>query len=544
MARRVSGGNPSRGGPVSAISKSLRIFVSSPGDVLEEQTLTKRVLERLAVEFSGRITLEPIFWEHEPLLKPDWFQLQITRPSEVDISVWILWSRLGTRLPAQFTRADGSRYSSATEYEFEDAVAAHKREGRPDLLVYRKTADPVVSLKDKKTLLEKLSQKEAVEAFLSKWFQDDAEGTLITAFHPFERSSDFEELLESHLKKLIERRLPEEAPGMALRTAPVQWQGGSPFRGLHVFNFEHAPIFFGRTRAVGDVLNALRIRASEGCAFVLVLGMSGRGKSSLIQAGVLPVLTQPGVIEGVGLWRHASMRPGDFSSDVFDALAASLLEKEALPELMADNIDATELAQLLRETPKAALALLKTGLSQAASELAMARWMYGSPSARLALVVDQMEELFMLERVTAAERARFVEALDVLARSGWVWVIATMRSDFYPRCAELEKLVVMKEGAGQYDLLPPTPAEIGQIIRQPALAAGLHFEEDSATKERLDEVLRDAAAKNPGSLAPLEFTLEELYKKRTEKGLLTYEAYRELAGVEVDGLHPLKLVYP
>lgn len=513
-------------------SKTLRIFISSPGDVVEERTLTRRVLERLAGEFSGRIALEPIFWEHEPLLATDSFQKQIVRPSETDILVSILWSRLGTRLPAQFKRADGSRYESGTEYEFEDAVSAYKRQGHPDLLVYRKTADPVVSLKDKKVLLEKLSQKEALDTFFSKWFQDEAEGTLIAAFHPFERSSDFEELLESHLRKLIERRLPAEEPGAEARPAPVQWREGSPFRGLHVFNIEHAPIFFGRTKAVGDVLNALRVQASAGSAFVLVLGMSGGGKSSLVQAGVLPVLTQPGVIEGVGLWRHAIMRPGDSSGDVFDALAAAILEKDALPELMAGDIDAAELAQLLRETPKAFLPLLKTGLSQASAGLSKTQIMTGRPVARLALVVDQLEELFTLERVTAADRAGFIEALDVLARSGWVWVIATMRSDFYPRCAELEKLVILKEGAGQNDLLPPTPAEIGQMIRQPALAAGLHFEEDPSTKERLDEVLRDAAARNPSNLALLEFTLEELYKKRTERGLLTHGAYRGLGGVE------------
>ena len=381
---------------MSERSKAMRIFISSPGDVAEERTLTRRVLERLAGEFSGRIALEPIFWEHEPLLATDTFQTQIARPSETDILISILWSRLGTRLPAQFARADGSRYDSGTEYEFEDAVAAHRRQGRPDLLVYRKMADPVVSLKDKKALLEKLSQKEALDAFFSKWFQDEAEGTLIAAFHPFERSSDFEELLESHLRKLIERRLPEEEAGVKAPAAAVRWREGSPFRGLHVFCFEHAPVFFGRTKAVGEVLNALRIKASEGCAFVLVLGMSGGGKSSLAQAGVLPVLIQPGVIEGVRLWRRAIMRPGDSSGDVFDALAASILETEALPELAADNIDAAELAQLLRDTPAAVPALIKAGLAQAAA---------GKPQARLALVVDQLEELFTLERVTSAERA-------------------------------------------------------------------------------------------------------------------------------------------
>jgi tetratricopeptide (TPR) repeat protein len=107
-----------------------------------------------------------------------------------------------------------------------------------------------------------------------------------------------------------------------------------------------------------------------------------------------------------------------------------------------------------------------------------------------------------------------------------------LRSDFYPRTAELEGLIALKEGAGQYDLLAPTPAEISQMIRQPAQAAGLYFEEDSSTNERLDDVLRDAAAKNPGALPLLEFTLEELYKQRTDNGMLTYEAYKKLGGVE------------
>jgi hypothetical protein len=95
---------------MSERTNTLRIFVSSPGDVVEERMLTRRVLERLAGEFSGRVKLEPIFWEHEPLLATDTFQKQIVRPSETDILVSILWSRLGTRLPAQFTREDGSRY--------------------------------------------------------------------------------------------------------------------------------------------------------------------------------------------------------------------------------------------------------------------------------------------------------------------------------------------------------------------------------------------------------------------------------------------------
>src|SRR5262249_40041094 len=66
---------------------------------------------------------------------------------------------------------------------------------------------------------------------------------------------------------------------------------------------------------------------------VLVVGASGSGKSSLVRAGVLPLLTQPGTIEGAGLWRWSVTRSGAGGSDgdCFDALAAALLEPCALP---------------------------------------------------------------------------------------------------------------------------------------------------------------------------------------------------------------------
>ncbi|MCB2207154.1 MAG: tetratricopeptide repeat protein [Bacteroidetes bacterium] len=517
---------------MSAQTKSIRIFISSPGDVAEERTLTRKVIERLQGEYSGLVTLEPIYWEHEPLRATQSFQEQITRPSETDIVITILWSRLGTRLPAQFKKPDGSRYESGTEFEFEDAFESFKKHGTPDLLIYRKTADPQVSLKDKDVLLDKIKQKEALDSFFDRWFHDTTEGTLIAAFHPFDNSADFEEIFEAHLSKLIKMRLPEAKDRDKVPAIKPVWKEGSPYRGLSVFNFEHAPVFFGRTKAVSEIIDSLRIQQSVDKAFILILGMSGGGKSSLVRAGVLPMITQPGVIEGVGIWRRAIMKPGDASGDLFDGLAYSLLQQEALPELSADGTSIKELAKLLRETPKAIVPLIKGGLSQAASEVERKEKLEKQPIAKLVLVVDQMEEMFSLERITHKERKLFVEALDALSRSGRVWVIATLRSDFYPRTSELDTLVALKEGNGQYDLLTPTTAEIGQMIRQPAQAAGLFFEEDKSTNEKLDDVLRDAAAKNPGALPLLEFTLEELYKRRTDDGMLTYDAYRKLGGVE------------
>ena len=107
----------------------LRLFVSSPGDVAEERVIAARVLDRLAADFAPVAQIEPVFWEHEPLLATESFQLQIARPSETDIVVTILWSRLGTRLPPDIRRPDGSPYESGTEFEIlsRDRLYAHVR---------------------------------------------------------------------------------------------------------------------------------------------------------------------------------------------------------------------------------------------------------------------------------------------------------------------------------------------------------------------------------------------------------------------------------
>src|SRR5437764_3574823 len=112
----------------------LRIFVSSPGDVAQERTLAHQVIDNLMHDalLRDKVVLKAVAWDKRDSRTPMMATLTpqeaindgMAKPSECEIVVVVLWSRMGTPLPAEYKKADGSPYLSGTEYEFEDAMQA------------------------------------------------------------------------------------------------------------------------------------------------------------------------------------------------------------------------------------------------------------------------------------------------------------------------------------------------------------------------------------------------------------------------------------
>ncbi|HKV10656.1 MAG TPA: hypothetical protein VJ725_21120, partial [Thermoanaerobaculia bacterium] len=254
---------------------TLKIFVSSPGDVGREREIAARVLKRLSGEFVGRVDLQSYFWEHEPMRATNDFQDQIPSPSTFDVVLCILWSRLGSRLHTKHSREDGTPYLSGTEYEFEDAAEGARRHGTPKLLVYFNKTPKTIPAEPVEVRQQMIEQFDALRAFEKRWFIDQAENTLKAAFHTYTDLGRFEEMVEMHLRKILTDRLMHDEGWRDGSPAIPIWTAGSPFRGLESFEFEHEAIFFGRTRVVGEILEALRKQIMKDCAFVLILGMSG-----------------------------------------------------------------------------------------------------------------------------------------------------------------------------------------------------------------------------------------------------------------------------
>ncbi|MBV8504609.1 MAG: AAA family ATPase, partial [Alphaproteobacteria bacterium] len=438
--------------------RTLRVFISSPGDVRPERLIAERVVQRLDQEFALHLDLRAVMWEREPLLASHHFQDLITPPHDADIVVVILWSRLGTALPGdRFTGPLSGGEVSGTEWEFEDALKSHREHDSPEILAYRKTAEARVGLADTNAAREQLEQKERVDAFFKKWFADRERGNPSRASWSFADATQFEEMLEDHLRGLAARRVDGSGDSDGQRTHR------NPYRGLQSFELQDTAFFFGRTRARNELREVLRLRIESGQAFVLVFGASGSGKSSLVKAGLLADLALPGMIGRVALVRHAVLRPSDHGGKPIEALAAAMIQRgEALPELAQAPLDysADSLAALLREAPSHAAPPIRQALGEAGRAAGLSE----AGEARLVIIVDQLEELFTRDELAQSEREAFVTALEALAKCGLVWVIATMRSDFFDRLERLPALATLSAGEGRYLLLPPDEAEIGQII--------------------------------------------------------------------------------
>jgi len=184
------------------LAPRLQVFISSPSDVEPERAQAKRVIDRLNEELAGKVYMIPVLWEDEPLRASETAQTQIVAPRDTDVYIGIFWSRMGTMLPEHILRPDGSRYGSGTEFEFEDALAGHEENKRPEILVYRKTAQTTVVLDNRASVLDRLDQKEKLEQFIQRWFSTEDGLSIARVYHAFESVEQFEDIFERHLRKL------------------------------------------------------------------------------------------------------------------------------------------------------------------------------------------------------------------------------------------------------------------------------------------------------------------------------------------------------
>jgi WD40 repeat protein/flagellar biosynthesis GTPase FlhF len=247
----------------------------------------------------------------------------------------------------------------------------------------------------------------------------------------------------------------------------------NPFPGPRAFK-EQEPLY-GRDREARQLLDLLISQR-----IVLLYSPSGAGKTSLIQAKILPGMRD----EGYQVLPVS--RPGillDSDGEDTNPLAANLIRdcEEGRPEAEPDMKVAT------RDIPV---------------YLGQRRWIQRDERLKL-LVLDQFEELLTNPKVSAEQREEFCEQLGIALANKSFWLLVSMREEFSPLLDELRHLLPTRlEARFRLGLLTPAVARLAGDdphtgrplkgpISGPAHDQGVVFEE-KAINALVDELAKVA----------------------------------------------------
>lgn len=290
------------------------------------------------------------------------------------------------------------------------------------------------------------------------------------------------------------------------------WDGSRPpYPGLPAFQEQDAAIFFGREEEIHQVIAELNLSRQLGDARMMILeGVSGSGKSSLLRAGVIPRLKNDSdnwvVVDPFRPLRNP-------------AHELSLVLRKTLLRYKKNGDLSTDLEQIIStfEAQKRSSGLL----NQTARLLREAS---GNHQATVVLIIDQFEELLGPEQNEEMEYLVQLLTDSLFADDCEFLLVATMRADFR---SEFE--IHPELGQLPFKTYPVIPLKIEafeKIIEGPAELDGLELESGL-----VHSIINDIESKN--ALPLLAFTLRELWDRYGGDKKFTVAEYKNKLG----GLH-------
>jgi hypothetical protein len=327
----------------------------------------------------------------------------------------------------------------------------------------------------------------------------------------------------SHVAKVSDAPAELERLLVAVRgeqTSPADMvrEAICPYRGLDAFREEDAAFFLGRGTAddpespIGQLVRKVREHP-----FVMVVGRSGSGKSSLVYAGLVPALRRA----RDRFWNVLTLRPG---GEPIEALAIAFnpqADGEGSAEYAAKI--GKEAEQLRAGDPELLSRMTRRELDRTE----------GRPD-RLLLCIDQWEELYVhapspsveKDRVArhTADVIRFIDLLLNASQSAPVSVVATVRADFYDQLIGHPNIRALLP-TQQVLLGSMSRTELEITIVEPAKMVGCTFDPPKLVSRILDE-----AGEDEGVLPLMQYALKETWALR-EGSVMTGGSYARSGGL-------------
>ncbi len=298
-----------------------------------------------------------------------------------------------------------------------------------------------------------------------------------------------------------------------------------PYPGGEPFQTHQADFFWGRKTLTQQLVTAVR---QNNCC--ILTGASASGKTSVVQAGLIPALQQEQTTEGCDRWQIKTV---NLSTHPFKNLAHAFLDSTQTELERAEQLRRIE--TFLEDGGRGLNQLIQASLLSQSSSLTLpiqTQPIEHCSDQRFLLVVDQIEQLFTHHQGAKAEqeRQRFFGCLqEAIAHNQQLHVLLVVRTDVLDRLADYSAFV---QPADQ-ELLrvqPMTYEDLKATVVKPAEKVGLHCEPNLVYTLLLDVVGTSA------DLALLQQVLVELWQHRqidpdTQQSSLTLNAYTEIGGI-------------
>jgi ankyrin repeat protein len=458
-----------------------------------------------------------------------------------NVAIMLFCHRLGTP-----TNYEGTPYESWSDRELREflkrpdcKVAICRHDKKPDLVLPPDYAE--LNDERKREIFERINEQGTEYKRLETYFKTLRGEDPRLSMHQYSSeeqlcniAADFvSRMLEKHLENVTRQQtqLQEKPEGLK--------RPGWPFRSYANLTEQDYDVFFGREDEVNDILKRLD---DSNVRLLCIVGQSGAGKSSLLQAGILPPLLRPELAEKHGI-KH---RPGTLrllftpGSDPFERLCFAAYGNQQTglsgsdawfdPFKRACEGDSAQIAEAVKR-------YLADGILAGRD-----------PEAELLIVIDQAEKLWT--ECTKPKREAFLKFIVAALNTPRIRVLMTLRSDLRNNIDEFEPIrdYLNQSGRGYVPpLFPPTKNQLARMIEQSIDAAELKHE-----RGLIARIENDAAAMGGSALFLMAHVLCTLVEQSRD-GRLTHASYKAMNGlagavqtsleragpIENEQLHPL-----